>query len=209
MIIKQTALIPNFLGQPNFYYLEKGTGRKFRRISGGMQWPGTNPGALVVVAEDLNMDMTLGEHKFWILAEYENRNPSELVTRCMELNRLMKVEKFYGDTTNRPMMMLMRRSKEKISLSKAPFVDDPSACVTYLTIIREKTSAIQKVLYFEKGSVLPAMLSALSGIPTDIKSEYPKIAALGYALSALIAYPYKKPREYGVGYKPLDPIVGI
>lgn len=209
MIIKQTAVIPNLLGQPDFSCLEKETGRKFRRIYGGMQWPGANPGAVVVLAEDLEMDEALDERKIWILAEYENRNLSEIMTRCKDLEGLMQVENFYGDTTNRPMMTLMRSSETKISLSKAPWVDEPAAHVAYLSLIREKTSATKKVLNFEKKSSLPAILSSLNSIPTDnsFKSDYPKIAALGYALSALNR-PYPKPRKYSIGYQPLDPIVG-
>ena len=114
-IVKQTAVIPNFLGQPDVY-LEKETGRAFRRIYGGMQWPGANPGALIVVAEDLRMDAALGERKLLVLAEYENRNPSEIITRCKELKGFLEVEKFYGDVTNRPMMILMKRGEVKIRL---------------------------------------------------------------------------------------------
>ena len=206
-IIKQTQVIENFLGQPAPFE-ELGTGRRFRRIVGGMQWPGKKPGALVVIGEDLNIDAALDERKLRVLAEYENRNLSELIARCKELEGLMEVEKFYGDTTNLPMMKLMRRGEAAISLSKAPFVDDPDGWVAYLSIIREKTSATKKILNFEKeGSALPAMLASLTGIPTDLKSDYPKIAALGYALSALTV-PYKKPRAPGVGYQPLDPVVG-
>ena len=137
MIIKQISVF------------EKETGRKCRRIYGGMQWPGANPGAVVVVAEDLEKDAALDERKFWILAEYENRNLSEIMTRCKDLEGL-GVEKFYSDTTNLPMMSLMRSSEAKISLSKAPWVDEPAAHVTYLSLIREKTSATKKVLTFEK-----------------------------------------------------------
>ncbi|MBU4491584.1 MAG: hypothetical protein KKD69_03885 [Euryarchaeota archaeon] len=210
MIIEQISVIPNFLGQPDKIYHEKETGRKFRRIYGGMQWPGTNPGAVVVLAEDLEIDAAVDEHKILILAEYENRSPSEIMTRCKELKGLMKVEKFYGDTTNRPMMSLMRRGKLKINLLKAPFIDEPDVYVNNLLLIREKISDTKKVLSFGEGSALPAMLSSLSSIPTgnSLKSDYPKIAALGYSLSALISYSYSRPCAHSVGFQHLDPIVG-
>ncbi len=214
-IVKRTAVISKFLDQPDVYFEEEGTGRTFRRIVGGMQWPGANPGALVVVAEDLRMDPDLEERKLRVLGEYENRNPSEIIARCEELKGFLEVEKFYGDTTNRPMMTLMRRSEAKIRLSKASFVDEPDAPATYLSLIREKikpcnaqtgNSATKKVLYFEKESALPAMLLALSGMPTDL-SDFPKIAALGYALYALTVR-YEKARAYNAGHGVLDPVVG-
>ena len=71
-IVKQTAVTPNLLNQPNVWYLERETGRKYRRIVAGMQWPIANPGALVVVAENLKEDPTLAEHKFQILADAKN-----------------------------------------------------------------------------------------------------------------------------------------
>lgn len=206
-IIKRTAVIPNLLGQPNYYFEEEGTGRKFRRIVGGMQWPGKNPGALVVVAEDLEPDPILDERKLQVLTEYENRNLSEVITRCGELKRFLSVEKFYTDTTDRAMMKvsLKYRTEAQISLSNAPLIDEPTAYGTYLNLIREKI----KVLNFGKGSALSAMLLSLIGIPSDLKSDYPKIVAFGYALAALMVYPYKTPRVNGVSYEPLDPVVGI
>jgi hypothetical protein len=104
---------------------------------------------------------------------------------------------------------MMRQGKLEVGLSKAPFVDNPDVYVTYLNLIREKSSAAKEGLYFEKGSALSAMLSSLSGIPTDLKSDYPPIAALGYALAALMLYPPEKPRPRGVSYPPLDRIVGL
>lgn len=210
-IIKRTAVIPNFLGQPSYYFEEKGTGRKFRRIVGGMGWPIINPGALIIIGEDLTIDPALDERKILVLAEYENRDLSEVITRCGELKRFLSVEKFYTDITDGAMMKesLKYRTEAQISLSKAPLVDEPTADVTYLNRIYKKTSANKKLLFFKKESALPRILSSLPKTkPTDLRSEYPKIAALGYALSALALCPYKKPRAPGVSYQPLDPITG-
>ena len=208
MTIKRIDFIPNPLGKPGVY-LEKETGRSFRRIYGGMHWPGVNPGAVVIVGEDLEMDAALDKRKIWILAEYENRSPFELLTQCKELKGFLKVQKFYGDNKNRPMMSLMRRGRFEINLLKAPFIDSPDVHANNLLLIREKTSATKKVLSFGEKSALPAILSSLSSIPTGNSFDYPKIAAFGYALSALALYPYPRPRVHSIGYQPLDPIVGI
>jgi hypothetical protein len=186
------------------------TGRKFRRIYSGLQWPGSNPGAVVVVAEGLEMEAALDERKLWILAEYENRNPSELISRCNEFKGLMQIEKFYGDTTNRPMMTFLHSNKANFSLSKAPFIDQPTAHEAYLSIIREKTSTTKKVLTFGESSALPAILSSIDSIPTgdSFKTDFPQVAALSYALAGLVLLQPKKPMPWVSTFEPLDPGVG-
>ena len=212
MIHKVTSAIPNFLGQPDSYYHDRGTGRKYRRIHAGMQWPGSSPGAVVVLGEDLEKDAVLDEHPIWLLAEYENRNPSDIVARCQELKGLMQVESLFGDNSNRPMMALMRSGKANFSLSKAPLIDDPNAHETYLAIIREKSSATHKVLNFGRNSVLPAKLASLNCIPTghSLETDFPHIAAFGYALASLVLFPYETPISHGgITYSPSDPGVGM
>jgi len=210
MIIKQTTIVPNYLGKSDWGYRETETGRNFRRIYAGMQWPASHPGAVVVVAEGLEMEAALDERKLWILAEYENRNPSELIGRCNEFKEFMQIENFYGDTTNRPMMTFLHRSKANFSLSKAPFIDQPTAHEAYLALVREKISATKKVLTFGESSALPAILSSIDSIPTgdSFKTDFPQIAALSYALSALVLLPPKKPMPWVPTYDPLDPMVG-
>ena len=210
MIAKQTSVIHDFLGQPNSWYLEKETGRKFRRIYSGLQWPGNKPGAIIVLAEDLGVDAALDERKLWILAEYENRNQSELIDRCDEFKGLMQVEKFYGDTTNRPMMILKNRSKTDFNLSKAPFIDQPTAHEAYLSIIREKTSVTRKVLNFGESSALPAILASVDSVPSgnSFKTDFPSVAALSYALSAMVVRAPEKPMPYMPTFGVLDEGVG-
>jgi len=99
MITKKTSVIPNFLGQPNFYYVDKETGRKYRRIYAGMQWPGVTTGAVIVLGEELEVDADLDEHPIWVLAEYANKNPSEIFTKCHELEGLIQVERFLEIST--------------------------------------------------------------------------------------------------------------
>lgn len=212
MIIKETLAIPGFLGKPDFWFCDKNTGRLYRRIYAGIHWTGGNPGAVAVVAEELEKDATLDEHKLWVLAEYESRALSAILTRCQELRKSKEVEKFFGDTSNRPLMTLKRRSGAEFSLSKAPFVDEANSHKTYLSLIREKASATRRVLNFEEFSGLPSKLGQLNTIPSgdSFRSDYPQVAALGYALAALVVYSFKKQVYHPeVRYGPLDPLVGM
>jgi len=186
------------------------TGRIFRRIYGGMRWPGASSGAIVVIGEDFEKTAALDEHALWVLHEYENRNASEIIGRCEELKGLLKVEKFYGDTANRLMMKEMRNRNANFSLSKAPFVDEPDVYQSFLSIIREKTSAVKKVLNFGGKSTLPALLNSLNSSPSNnsLESDFPQIIALGYALSAFVAFECKKPLPPVATFDALDPGVG-
>jgi len=210
MITKQTSLIPNFLGQPDFYYVDKTTGRKYRRIYAGMQWPGVKTGAIIVLGEGLDVDADLGERPIWVLAEYANKNPSEIFAKCREFRELMCVQEFFGDIYNRPMMVLKRKSKSGFNLSKAPSVDNANAYETYLAIIREKTSATNKVLNFGGNRVLREELAAMTSVPTgnSFRTDFPHITALGYGLTALVVNSETKP-VLGPSYGPLDEGVGM
>jgi hypothetical protein len=210
MITKQTSLIPNFLGKPDFYYVDKETGRKYRRIYAGMQWPGAKAGAIIVLGETLEVNADLDERPIWVLAEYANKNPSEIFAKCREFRELMCVQEFFGDIYNRLMMVLKSESKSGFNLSKAPSVDNANAYETYLAIIREKTSATNKVLNFGKSRVLREELAAMTSVPAgnSFRTDFPHIAALGYALAALVVNTETKP-VLCASYGPLDEGVGI
>jgi hypothetical protein len=89
----------------------------------------------------------------------------------------------------------MRKSGFYLNVTSAPFVDDPTAFKGYMHTIRELTHPATKSLHFGSESQLPAHLAALT--PEDMVStakvafeQYPEIAALGYAVSALEVYSY-------------------
>jgi len=180
-----------FSNQSEVYYLDTDTGREYQRIFASMAWPGKHSGYAVVVAEERDADKSLGEHKLWILAEYESPNPSDLVKRCREFKSLFCIDRIYGNSKNLPMMGFMRGSGFR--LSDAPFADSPNAGQYYLSLIREMTEgATRKILFFGKNSKLPGILATLDTdhlkAGNDFSSELPPIVALGYVLAALKTY---------------------
>jgi hypothetical protein len=212
MITQKTSVIPNLLGQPNLAYHDDRTGRNYRRIYGGLSWPSVKAGAIVVLGESLLINENVGENSIWVVAEYESRDPAEIFVKCREFVTVMKVQEFFGDTYNRPMMSLKHKSKAGFNLEKAPFVDEALSHEAYLSIIRTKTSATHKVLNFDNSKAIREELTQLTSVPArnTFKTEYPYIAALGYALAAFMV------NEYGdfdyhpeMSYQPLDPEVGM
>lgn len=211
MIQKNTYFELKSPDQPRHYFTDTAKGRKYRRIHGGMQWGGSKPGAVVAIAEDWDEDFQLNERKLWILGEFEHQNQSDLLNRCEELKVSMKVETYYGDTTNKPMMTMYERHKPQFCLVKAPFVDEPNAHDCYLNLVREKASASKKVLGFDGHKKLPAILATIDSITSmsSLKTDHPMVAALAYALSSLIVHEPIKPIHYVNPYdQPLDPWVG-
>ena len=60
--------------------------------------------------------------------------------------------------------------------------------------------------------MLQAKLANLTSIPTgySLGTDFPHIAALGYALASLVLFPYETPiNRGGITYSPSDPGVGM
>jgi hypothetical protein len=188
------------IGSTEKFFLNKETGERYRRVAGGIAWPGINPGYGIVLAETKDKDETLNKRTYKILAEYENENPTDLIRRCAEFSKTLCAYPFYGDTDHRPMLEILQKSNIRLYVTEAPFVDEPSAFKTYVLMIRELTKVGRKALHFGKESKLPALISGLN--PQDIPNtsqvayeQYPPIAALGFAVSALESLVYDDPNE--------------
>jgi hypothetical protein len=210
-MISRVALLAPMMGKPDWYFHDNETDRNYRRIHGGIAWPGASVGAVVVLGEELERDGKLNERKLWVLGEHESQSPADIVDGCQGFRSLLQVEEFAGDTTNHAMMSIFNNSNSDFYISKAPFIDNAAAVSTYLSIIREKVSATRKVLNFGN-SALPAKLGNLTSIRdgNSILTEFQHIAALGYALASLVLDPYTKPIDAsGASYPPLDEGVGI
>ena len=192
------------------YFEDEESKAKYRRIVSGFAWPGGKPGVIVVVAEDLNEDLSLNVHNLRVLAEAEDSNVEELLRKCVEFRKHYRVEGFYGDANNKPMMSFLRQFNENLSqkdvqslwLQNAPFVDDIKAFEFYVHTIKNHLNPDKKTLHFFEGSRLSGYLMELP--PEEVKSagvsDYPSIAALGYAISYLDTYGPSKinyPRDLG------------
>lgn len=206
MIIEMVGTYPRFYDD-----LAK---RVYRRIFAGMVWPFEKKGAVVVLGESEMINPITGEPNIWLMDEYESRSITDIVLRCVEAIGLLKVQKVFGDTRNREMMMILRKSAAKFRLLKAPYVDVANADRFYISLIRDKISASKKILNFGGRETIPSLLGAMKFSKdyqdmenTDRKSvDCPSlVVALGYALSSLVAYPFKGPdNSVHVSYQPLD-----
>lgn len=181
------------------FYESRDTGDRYRRIVGGLAWPGTKkPGFAVIVGEEKRHDFELNAYHLRLLAEVEEVNLERLLEWCIgyEVNSPEVHWSWYGDTNNKPAMAWVYRLNDKypnqgmrrfLSLVPAPHIDSPRRFEFCVNILRERLEQWRKTLHFGEESGLPNYLLQLGseGITKPAGEDYPAIAALGYAISAL------------------------
>ena len=200
----------------SIFYKEKE--KEYRRIVGGLAWPGVKPGFAVVVAEGLE-DPTSRLRPYYVLGEAEERGMAELFLKCLLLGMRWKVEEWYGQADNIPMMTIISQLREQVSrrgmkgeinIQYAPFIEMPD-CFRYLTdLLYGRTNS--KSLIIGDDKLLSVYLFNLrheervSASPED----FPAIAALGFAVAYLEAYdpapPGPFPEKYGTEFDMFEDI---
>jgi hypothetical protein len=140
-----------------------------------------------------------GVHKITALFEIECPNVPRLYRAAQSTREYYQVDEYYGDPGEAPMMNLWAKLAEDDQRAvwpvAAPHVDEPSGCLGYhMEIVRSMLEPGKKRLYL---SNCYALRGTLEGLPADVfcggggnngNGCYPPIAALGYALSALVMY---------------------
>jgi len=186
------------------YYFNIETTGKYGEIVGGLAWPETKDGSLVIAAVDLFEGTELETPHIRVLAEANESDIDTFLKHALKLQRLfspfMETIKFYGNTTSLAMMELLdqfnrdrrHRGISPFYLTEAPQLKGPQKLEFYAQLIRKYTQPGRKILHF-CNTALP---SYLMGLCTEEISRnilgHPPIAALGYALAVLSSW---KPRK--------------
>jgi len=186
------------------YYFNIETTGKYGEIVGGLAWPETKDGSLVIAAVDLFEGTELETPHIRVLAEANESDIDTFLKHALKLQRLfspfMETIKFYGNTTSPAMMELLdqfnrdrrHRGISPFYLTEAPQLKGPQKLEFYAQLIRKYTQPGRKILHF-CNTALP---SYLMGLCTEEISRnilgHPPIAALGYALAVLSSW---KPRK--------------
>lgn len=201
-------------GEP--YYFNTETTGKYGEIAGGLAWPETKEGFLVIAAVDLLENTELEGRHIRVIAQASESNIEVFLKRALELQRhfspFMETIRFYGDTTSLAMMELLdqfnrdrrHRGLDPFYLTEAPQLKGPQKLEFYAQLIRRYTQPGRKVLHF-CDTALPSYLVSLS---TDEISkavlDHPPVAALGYALAVLSTWkPRKGETEVNGKYAPI------
>jgi hypothetical protein len=155
-----------------------------KRIA-ALAWPFLHKPAFALVIEvEWDSQDPNSQYKARIIEEAEEMSLPDMFRRCLEWQEHYDIEFWHGDAMNEPMISLMIQSGGIIPLGMAPYIDKPDAKSLYLQTIRELTRKDKKVLSYG-GSSLPGHVQNLPKDKTISISEYPPVAALGYAAAAL------------------------
>jgi hypothetical protein len=189
-------------GEPYFFNTE--TNEKYGEIVGGLAWPETKDGFLVIAAVDLFENTQLEARHIRVLTEASKSSIDVFLKNALELQRhfspFTQTIKFYGDTTSLAMMELLdqfnrdrrHRGLDSFYLTEAPQLKNPNKHEFYAHLIKKYTQSGREILHFCDTS-LPRYLVSL--FPNEISKrvlDHPPVAALGYALAVLSTW---RPRK--------------
>lgn len=186
------------------YYFNTDTNEKYGEIVGGLAWPDSEDGFLVIAAVDLFENINLETRHIRILTEASECNMDAFLKRALELQKrfspFMGTIKVYGDTGSLAMMEFLdqfnrnrrSRSLSPFYLTEAPQLREPTNIDFYAQLIKTYAQPGQDILHF-CDTRLPCVLGSLSleEVNRGVLS-HPPIAALGYALAVLSTW---KPRK--------------
>lgn len=188
-------------GKPYYFNLE--IGEKYGEIVGGLAWPETTDGFLVIAAVDLFEDTKLEARHIRVLAEANESDIDIFLRHALKLQRhfspFMETIKFYGDTTSLAMMELLdqfnrdrrHRGITPFYVTEAPQLGGPKKHEFYTQLIREYTQSGRKILHFRDTAFPGYLMGLLREEISENILDHPPIAALGYALGVLSTW---KPR---------------
>lgn len=168
-------------------------GRKIKlgKKYGGVGWPGET-GWGVVVAKELYPIVGTNQYRIFVLADVEERSTNQLLTRCAELKERFDVSEFCGRYDKNFMETVdlwnaeQRQFPQMYIYSAANSEDGHLAY--HLDILESRLRKGQKTLFFSDDSKLPEEIDAVPPwiISTATDTQFPAVAALGYAVAAAI-----------------------
>jgi hypothetical protein len=199
-------------GEP--YYFNTVTEEKYGEIVGGLAWPETKDGFLLIAAVDLFANNELEDRHIRVLAGANESITDNFLKRALELQRhfspLMETIRFYGDTTSPAMMEVLdhfnrdRRSRclDPFYLTEAPQLKAPNKHEFYAHLIKKYTDPAKKILHFCDTTIPRYLLSLFREERSKRVLNHPPVAALGYALAVLSTWrPRKRETEMKAKYE--------
>jgi hypothetical protein len=177
----------NFKGKKYFHNDEE---VYFRRVWGGISWPGEKAGTVVVLGEK----NSFGKAHRYVLAEARSGSPAELIVAANKLTENLEVGEWFGRHVEGSKEFLNQKNSQAFSSRKRELyiTDAPGPIDNTISYhINTIHDCLQpKTLHFFQDSSLPADLKKLPDIVYGLTNiEYPATAALGYVLAALVENP--------------------
>lgn len=182
------------------YWFDPESKKSYGLIIGGLGWPETKPGLIVIGAVDVEEDTEIEAWPITILTEFGESDPTALCKAALDLKNEYSVDSIYA-YPNPSMVDFLdgfnedrrRRGLDPLSLDDPPELDKGSI-LSALQLVRRLTRPGRKILSFATGSILPRYLLSISiEDAADLTfGDEPSLAALSAALSVLSAW---RPRK--------------
>jgi len=193
-------------GEP--YYFNTETMEKYGEIVGGLAWPESKEGFLVIAAIDLFGNSQTDARPIRVLTKSIESAVDVLIKRALELQKhfspFTQRIKFYGDTTSLEKMELLdqfnrdRRHQglDPFYLTEAPKLKDTNKQEYYAHLMEKYTQPATKILHFCDTSLPRYLVSLFRDEISKRVLDHPPLAALGYALAVLDTWkPRKKEKQ--------------
>jgi hypothetical protein len=204
------------------YWVDKETGATYGRVIGGLGWPGSRDGFLVVAGVARVEDTDLEAFPITVLGETSAPDVDQLLREVLKAGNDFSPDRIYADTENLGMMEVLnefnrdrrRRGLNPLRLSPSPMVDmvEGSGQLSfYLQLIKKLTRPNRKVLFFGPGSNLPGYLLGLSREDAGKAAilDHPPVAALGVVLAVLTTWRrHREPSRYQTEFDVFKPNYG-
>ena len=195
--------------------------RTYRRVVGGIAWPGNLPGFAVILGEEIYPAVGSKDHHLYVLAEVEEMDVYTLFKRSVELAAKYHASFFYGRhdlAMINSLNLWNRNSLEKetavLNFDRAPFSKDGNISY-HMNTLKNLLLPERKLLHLSDGIKSPKLPAFIQSLPPNVYAaatdiEYPVVAALGYAVTLLVEFRHD---DYDEGEKGRsidnpDPITG-
>ena len=175
--------------------------RTYRRVVGGIAWPGNSSGFAVVVGEEIYPAVGSKDHHLYVLAEVEETDVYTLFKRCVELAVKYQASFFYGRYDLAMINSLNLWNRNSLEQGTAMFnfnsalFSDEGKINYHLNVIKSLILPERKFLHLSDIIESPKLPAYIQSLPPNIYAtatdiEYPAVAALGYAVTFLVEFRY-------------------
>jgi len=182
--------------------------RTYSRVVGGFAWPGNSSGFAVVVGEEIYPAVGSKDHHLYVLAEVEETDVNTLFKRCVELAVKYHASFFYGRYDLAMINSLNLWNRNSLEQGAAIFnfdqalFSDEGKINYHLNVIKSLLLPERKFLHLSDIIESPKLPAHIQNLPpnayaTATDTEYPAVAALGYAVTLLVEFRYEDYEERG------------
>jgi hypothetical protein len=175
-------------GDITYYECE---GYRYKRILGGIGWPGDKPGFIVILGDTEKVNPPF---EYRVIKEQQVRDLSRLFEFCIRFKQIYLVEAYYARETEDILNYLAHFNIEMQNFGKPsfyfyePFPTD-GTLKPLLHLIRESLQPARRTLHIPINSKLMQCIAEVPEFPDELKDkDYPAAAALGYVLEAMKTY---------------------